>query len=69
MRALAHNNPPPPVHNPTRTPTTSNDPTALAAVRLVRLIHQLHTPSNNPFTILEDCNLDDEDEDIADDSQ
>jgi hypothetical protein len=66
LRAVARNIPPPPMPNPTRTPTTSYDPTAPTNVRLVRPIHQRHTQSNNPFTILEDCAPDDEDEDIAD---
>jgi hypothetical protein len=67
LRAATRNNPPPPTHNPTRTPTTSHDPTAPPNVRLVRPIHQRHTRSNNPFVILEDDTPDDEDEDIADD--
>jgi len=66
LRAVTHNNPPPPMLNPTRTPTTSNDPTAPTNVRLVRPIHQRHTQRNNLFTILEDCTPDDDDEDIAD---
>jgi hypothetical protein len=67
LRAVARNNPLPPMHNPTRTPTTSNDPTALANIRLMRPVHQRHTRSNNPFAILEDSIPDDENEDIADD--
>jgi len=67
LRAAAHNNPPPPTHNPTRTPTTSHDPTVPPNVRLVRPIHQWHTRSNKPFVILEDDTPDDEDKDIADD--
>ncbi len=55
------------MHNPTRTPTTSNDPAAPANVRLMQPVHQRHTLSNNPFTILEDSIPDDENEDIADD--
>jgi hypothetical protein len=55
------------MHNPTRTPTTSNDATALANIRLVQPVHQRHTRSNNPFTILEDSIPDNENEDIADD--
>jgi hypothetical protein len=67
LRAATRNNPPPPMHNPTRTPTSSHDPTAPPNVRLVRPIHQRHTRNNNPFAILEDDTPDDEDEDIADD--
>jgi hypothetical protein len=66
LRAATRNNPPPPMHNPTRTPTTSHYPTAPPNVRLVRPIHQRHTRSNNPFVILEDDTPDDKDEDIAD---
>ena len=66
LHAVARNNLPPPILNPTQTPTTSNDPTTPTNVRLVQPIHQRHTQSNNPFTILEDCTPDDDDEDIAD---
>jgi len=67
LRAVERNNLPPPILNPIQTPTTSNDTTAPTNVRLVRPIHQRHTRSNNPFTILDDCTPDDDDEDIADD--
>ena len=59
--------PPPPMPNPTQTPTTSNDPIAPTRVGLVQPIHQSHTRSNNPFTILEDCVPDNRNKDIADD--
>jgi hypothetical protein len=54
-RAMAHcANNPLPVNNPSRTPTTSNDPTTPANIQLLRPIPQRPTHNKNRFTILED---------------
>jgi hypothetical protein len=47
-------------------PTTLHDPKAPASIKLLQPVHQQHTQSNNPFAILEDDALDDNDDSIAD---
>jgi hypothetical protein len=66
-RTSARSITPPPTSTPTQMPTTFHDPTAPANIRLLRPAHQQHTQSNNPFAILEDNDLDDNNNSIAED--